>query len=662
MIMLSLMKTSSSLPHKLFIWLSTCMIGATSFLHAQPASGQNGIIVPPNGWARIPSAMKVNPATFFEENRTSFNLSTPYKMVLRRSETSALQAVYYKYQVTYEDVPVYGKYYTLFHLPDSSWMVNAPKLAANVNISRGITVEKEALNILLSHIGAEKYYWQDSVREKKLKRKTGNPDATYYPKSELEYLPIDKGQTLKLCYTFHVYSNLSAKSGKYYIDALNGMVLKFLPAEMVCSGGSFVSNFNGNLNLNTYYNGDEYELENDCNSSVYGVYNENQEDDIYTDSDNNWTLDDQRSAATSLWAVKKAYSAYKNVFDRDGHDDDDGDIDLYQHHYFSNGGNFNASFHYDPIGDDEINIGTGDNNLNEDDYNSIDILGHEFTHGVDQYTAELEYQFESGALDESFADIFGEWVQQQALGSHDWFVGGERSNGNCHTPLRYMIDPAGLNIPTGMGCNSDFNDPNTYQGTNWYPINNCDPFASGTDNCGVHTNSGVQNQMSYLLAEGGSGWNNGNTCHASAGGFYWQVSGIGFTKMINIAYFAHVAIIGPNATYADARDAWVSAAVILYGECSNEAIQTGKAWYAVGLPPPDVAPYYLCDDNFGSVPITLANASSLETQANCYVNIQNTGNLVLFQGGTFVKLRPGFHATYGSLFKAELTDCEFAEY
>jgi hypothetical protein len=39
---------------------------------------------------------------------------------------------------------------------------------------------------------------------------------------------------------------------------------------------------------------------------------------------------------------------------------DDGDIDLYQHHYFSNGGNFNASFHYDPIGDDEINIGTGD--------------------------------------------------------------------------------------------------------------------------------------------------------------------------------------------------------------------------------------------------------------------------------------------------------------
>jgi Zn-dependent metalloprotease len=59
----------------------------------------------------------------------------------------------------------------------------------------------------------------------------------------------------------------------------------------------------------------------------------------------------------------------------------------------------------------------GIDNLNEDDYNSIDILGHEFTHGVDQYTAELEYQFESGALDESFADIFGEWVQQQALGS-----------------------------------------------------------------------------------------------------------------------------------------------------------------------------------------------------------------------------------------------------
>ncbi|HXR82327.1 MAG TPA: hypothetical protein VN763_15485, partial [Saprospiraceae bacterium] len=114
-----------------------CMIGISSMMYAQPVNlpaDKSAILVPPNGWARIPASIKVNPATFFEENRTSFNLSTPYKMVLRQSETSALQAAYYKYQVTYEDVPVYGKYYTLFHLPDSSWMVNAPKLAANVNI------------------------------------------------------------------------------------------------------------------------------------------------------------------------------------------------------------------------------------------------------------------------------------------------------------------------------------------------------------------------------------------------------------------------------------------------------------------------------------------------------------------------------------------------
>jgi len=655
----------SSIPCPLFILLMVCMIGISSMMYAQPVNlpaDKSAILVPPNGWARIPASIKVNPATFFEENRTSFSLSSPYKTVLRRSETSGLEASYYKYQVTYEDVPVYGKYYTLIHLPDSSWMANAPKLSSDVHVSRGRSSEKETLSVLLSYLKAEKYYWQDSIREKKLKLNTKDSLSTYYPKGVLEYLSYDDGQTLKLCYSFHVYTYSSSKSGKYYVDAINGMVLKFLPAEMVCSGGSFVSNFNGNLNLNTYYNGDYYELENDCNSSVYGVYNEWDDDDIYTDSDNNWTYDDQRSAATSLWAVKKAYSAYKNVFDRDGHDNDNGDIDIYQHHFFDPQGNFNASFHYDPIGDDEINVGTGDDDFNEDDYNSIDILGHEFTHGVDEYSAELEYQYESGALDESFADIFGEWVQQQTLGSHDWFVGGERSNGNCHIPLRYMIDPAGLNIPTGMGCTWDFEQPNTYHGTFWYPINNCDPLESGTDNCGVHTNSGVQNQMSYLLAEGGSGWNNGNTCHASAGGYYWQVSGIGFTKMINIAYYAHVAIIGSNATYADARDAWVTAAVILYGECSNEAIQTGKAWYAVGFSPPSVPAYFLCDDNLGSVPITLSNSSSLETQANCYVNIQNTGNLVSFQGGTFVKMRPGFHATYGSLFKAELTECEFAEY
>jgi hypothetical protein len=126
--------------------------------------------------------------------------------------------------------------------------------------------------------------------------------------------------------------------------------------------------------------------------------------------------------------------------------------------------------------------------------------------------------------------------------------------------------------------------------------------------------------MSYLLAEGGSGWNNGNTCHASAGGFYWQVSGIGFTKMINIAYIRSCCHHWPNAIMLMRVMQWVSAAVILYGECSNEAIQTAKH----GTPlvfAPRCCTYYLCDDNFGSVPITLANASSLETQANCYVNI-----------------------------------------
>jgi hypothetical protein len=53
---------------------------------------------------------------------------------------------------------------------------------------------------------------------------------------------------------------------------------------------------------------------------VYGVYNENQEDDIYTDSDNNWTLM-INGVQPPVYGRKKAYSAYKNVFDRDGHDE-----------------------------------------------------------------------------------------------------------------------------------------------------------------------------------------------------------------------------------------------------------------------------------------------------------------------------------------------------
>ncbi|MFZ1677888.1 MAG: M4 family metallopeptidase, partial [Saprospiraceae bacterium] len=599
------------------------------------------------------------------EKASSFDLYPPFGMNMIRSDVKAGQPSSVRFQQFYQHIPIYGTYFSLYGSSDERWYGNGEIILPLVIHDQTVMSEEDALKKLLSQINAEKFYWQDSLREARVKLKREDPDATYFPKAALEFLPSTDWTSLNLCYTFQIYAYPNSKSGKYYVHTADGLMVKFIPAEMICSVGSFISNFNGAHSIHTYDNGDEFELEDDCNSSVYGVYDESHDLDIFLDEDNNWTSDHYRSAATSLWVVKKSYFAYKNEFNRDGHDDNDGDIDIYQNHYFSgNGGNFNASFMYDPFGDDEINVGTGDISTNDDDYNALDILGHEFTHGVDQYSAGLEYEFESGALDESFADIFGEWIEDEVLGTHDWFTGAERTDANgCPTPLRYFVDPGAQNVTTASGCTRDFNKPNTYHGDHWYDIGGCDPDASGTDHCGVHTNSGVQNQMFYLLVEGGSGYNNGNTCHDTTGsGYYWEVSGIGLNAAIQIGYFAHVIILGPNSDYQDARNAWVTAATLLYGECSNEAIQAGKAWYAVGLAPPTAPAYFLCNVDLGSAPITLENASSVETQSNCEVTILPTGNQVLLKAGTFVKLRPGFHAILGSVFRALLTDCEYAYY
>ena len=90
-----------------------------------------------------------------------------------------------------------------------------------------------------------------------------------------------------------------------------------------------------------------------------------------------------------------------------------------------------------------------------------------------------------------------------------------------------------------------------------------------------HAKGGVQNFWFYLLSEGGSGTNDiGDT---------YSVSGIGETKASKIAYWSMVNEMMTSSQFSDARGGAESAAILLYGECSNEHIQTVNAWYAVGV-------------------------------------------------------------------------------
>ncbi|MGE0566392.1 MAG: M4 family metallopeptidase, partial [Bacteroidia bacterium] len=185
---------------------------------------------------------------------------------------------------------------------------------------------------------------------------------------------------------------------------------------------------------------------------------------------------------------------------------------------------------------------------------ALDVCGHEITHGLTSNTSGLIYSYESGALNESYSDIFGTLVENYGRPSNwDWKIGQDMTpSGNG---IRNMQNP------------KLFSDPHTYQGQYWYTGTN--------DNGGVHTNSGVSNYWFYCLSAGATGTNDISNSYT--------VNSIGMINAARIAFRANTIYYTPSTNYANARILSIQAAKDLFGACSNEVIETTNAWYAVGV-------------------------------------------------------------------------------
>ncbi|MBK7856266.1 MAG: M4 family metallopeptidase [Bacteroidetes bacterium] len=135
----------------------------------------------------------------------------------------------------------------------------------------------------------------------------------------------------------------------------------------------------------------------------------------YGDANGAWTDPDgtngynMRAGVTTFFGMRKTYDYFKLNHNRLSYNNSNGTVDAYSEIL---GGLWNTvdNAKWDPIYN-AMFFGAGATGAATDDINSIDIVGHEFTHGVVQYSAGLVYQGESGALNESFADIFGECIE-----------------------------------------------------------------------------------------------------------------------------------------------------------------------------------------------------------------------------------------------------------
>lgn len=200
---------------------------------------------------------------------------------------------------------------------------------------------------------------------------------------------------------------------------------------------------------------------------------------------------------------------------------------------------------------------------------SLDVVGHEMTHGVNQAIIPpngLIYSGESGGLNEATSDIFGTMVEFYAANPSDppdYLIAETVDIWGTGTPLRYLHDPA-----------QDGQSPNC-----WSP---------GVGSLNVHFSSGIGNHFFFLLAQGSGSTPYGfsPTCNSQ------PAVGIGRTKAAAIWYRALEAYFTSAESYADARRDTLLAAAELYGRCSGEWFAVARAWAAVQVPGFRLAPCY----------------------------------------------------------------------
>jgi Zn-dependent metalloprotease len=247
------------------------------------------------------------------------------------------------------------------------------------------------------------------------------------------------------------------------------------------------------------------------------------------------------------------YDLYHEIFERNSIDDRGMDL-VSIVHYLK--GYDNAFWN-----GERMVYGDGDEDLPANDriFNrftiAIDIIGHELTHGVTQYEANLVYKDQPGALNESFSDVFGSLVKQrvrnQTSDQADWIIGEGLFTSKVN----------GVGIRSMKNPGSAYDDP--LLGKDPQPGHMNDYVQTTSDNGGVHINSGIPNKAFYNVA-------------MSLGGNAWEKAG-------KIWYLALRDKLGANDDFYAAAKATIDVAEELYGENSTEHGIVKKGWEDVGI-------------------------------------------------------------------------------
>ena len=455
---------------------------------------------------------------------------------------------------TYAGLPVVGGDLVVHQSPQGAWEGRSQTLAKDLTLSVTPTVTKTAA-------GAA------AVAPSKVTRSITGDQV------ETARLVVDAtGATPRLAY--EVLTGGTQQDGTpsrlaSYVDARTRAVLR-QEQQIETVDGSGQSLYGGTVPLQLTLSGSTYQLKDPTRGNTYTTEMNNTEDSVlcqffgsgcktgtlFTSADNQFgngsTSSRESAAVDAQYGTNETWDYYKLVHGRNG--------------IFGTGkGSFNR-VHY---GNGYVNAfwdgtkmtyGDGDG-TSYGPLTSLDVAGHEMSHGVTENSANLAYSGESGGLNESTSDIFGTSVEFYAANANDPgdYLIGEEFDLAKHEGFRRM------DKPSSDGSSAD-----------------C--WSATVGQLDVHYSSGVGNHFFYLLSEGSGAKTlngvsyNSPTCNGAP-----AVTGIGHDAAAKIWYRALTVYMTSSTDYHGARTASLNAARDLYGAGSTQYNAVNAAWAGVNV-------------------------------------------------------------------------------
>jgi len=421
------------------------------------------------------------------------------ELTLARVDRDDLDMQHVRFNQTVNGVPVFGGQMIVHLRGDEITAVNGKYFSnVSVNTSPRLT-QAEALTGVLADVG-------DAEAEFRAER------------SELVVF-VDEAQQPCLAWKINAFSWKNLGNWLYFVDAMSGKVIhKLNQMDTVKTIRIYTAN-NGSSLPGTLV----------CGAGT---------------SDPNCTGTSDLVARSAFTNSSMVYDYYKNVLSRLSYDGLDSQLVSTVH--------FCPNSTYCPYENafwngSQMTYGDGDTYAQ-----AFDVVAHELTHGVTEFTDNLIYEHQPGALNESWSDVmavFAGCSAQTGTADCNWLMGDTLAGGI----IRDVSDPPA------------YDDPDHWSDYSWLPLE--------SDNGGVHSNSGIPNKAAYLLTSGG-------TFHSVA------VTGIGYTKTEQIYYRAMQHYLTTYSDFLSTRFSLYAACqdkIGTYGITSADCDQVLNAWAAVGV-------------------------------------------------------------------------------